>query len=351
MNKPHNIYVHVPFCVKKCNYCAFFSRACVNINWDDYKDKIVAEIRYFGKKLGKITVPTIFFGGGTPSMMPSKTFAAIMSELERNFNLQNDTEITVESNPKTLDRTKLNEFCTIGMNRLSIGVQSFDDEKLKFLGRIHSADDAMNLVENALRCKIRVSCDFIYGLPGENVKDVIRMCDQINNLGITHCSMYELTIEPNTPFAKMNLNMPDNDTMTEMYTVIGDKLHLARYEVSNYAAIGDECHHNQNIWDGEPYIGIGPGAAGRVFIENKWYEQLGNGKLFREMTDHDRAIERIITGMRTMRGVRLDFDVEKILNLEFAKSHSDMIMFHDDRIAATDAGILVLENLIENLVK
>jgi oxygen-independent coproporphyrinogen-3 oxidase len=351
MNNPHNIYVHVPFCVKKCNYCAFFSHACAAPDWDDYENKIICEIKYWGQKLGKITVPTIFFGGGTPSLMPVRTFSRIMSELRQNFNTKTDTEITVESNPKTLDCIKLNDFCEIGMNRISIGVQSFDDEKLKFLGRIHSANDALNLIENAQHHKIRVSCDFIYGLPGENVDDVIKTCVAINDIGITHCSMYELTIEPNTPFGKMNLNMPTNETMAEMYMAIGKTLNMPRYEVSNYATPGAECRHNQNVWDGEPYIGIGVGAAGRIFMDNVWYEQMGGGELFQKMTNRNRAIERVITGIRTTRGVRQDSEVIKILNLEFAKSHPDMLVFHGDRISATDSGILVLDDLTQKLVK
>ncbi len=351
MKKTHNIYIHVPFCIKKCNYCAFFSHACTNINWDDYENKIINEIGYWGKKLEKTTVPTIFFGGGTPSLMPVKTFARIISEIRKNFNVSDNAEITIESNPKTLDNNKLTEFCEIGMNRLSIGVQSFNDEKLKFLGRIHNANDAMILIENASKHKIRVSCDFIYGLPDETVDDVIHTCEQINQIGITHCSMYELTIEPDTPFGTMKLNMPDNATMATMYTAIGGTLNLPRYEVSNYATNGYECRHNQNVWDGEPYIGIGTGAAGRIFMNGTWYEQMGGGALFQEISNHDRAVERIITGMRTTRGTRIDSDIEKILNLEFAKSHPDMLVFHGDRISTTDSGILVLDDLIEKLVK
>lgn len=348
---PHNIYIHVPFCVKKCNYCAFFSYACAAPDWDDFENKIIGEIRYWHEKLGKIEVPTIFFGGGTPSLMPARVFSHIMSELRQNFDFKTDTEITVESNPGTLNSEKLKEFCETGMNRLSVGVQSFDDEKLKFLGRIHSAHDALRLIESAQKQKIRVSGDFIYGLPGETVQDIIKTCEIINNTGLTHCSLYELTLEPKTPFGKMNLNMPNNETMAEMYMAISKTLRLPRYEVSNYAAPGDECRHNQNVWDGEPYIGIGIGAAGRVFIDDVWYEQMGGGELFNTLGNNARAVERIITGMRTVRGVRLDSDIKKIINLEFAKSHPDMLVLNGDRIAATNAGMMVLDDLTEKLVK
>jgi oxygen-independent coproporphyrinogen-3 oxidase len=163
--------------------------------------------------------------------------------------------------------------------------------------------------------------------------------------------MYELTIEKNTPFGKMDLKMPDNETMADMYLAISDNLSLPRYEVSNYAVPGQECRHNQNVWDGEPYIGIGDGAAGRIFLNDIWYEELGAGKMFHQMTNDARAIERVITGMRTMHGVRIDDAVKKILNIGFAKSHPNMITFSNDRIVATKAGILVLDDLIEKLVK
>ena len=284
-------------------------------------------------------------------MMPTKNFTKIMDAIHKNFDVDPDAETTIEANPGTLDDKKLGEFCAAGINRLSIGVQSFDDEKLKFLGRIHTAREARVLIDSGLRRKIRVSADFIYGLPGEGVDDVIKTCEVINKIGIQHCSMYELTIEPNTPFGKMNLDMPRNETMAEMYIAIGENLHLPRYEVSNYAIIGHECRHNQNIWDGAPYIGIGNGAAGRVFLDGVWYEELGGGKMFQPMTNDARAIERVITGMRTMRGVRVDDSVKKILNIEFAKSHPDMITFYGNRMVATDTGLLVLDNLIEKLVK
>ena len=351
MKTPHNIYIHVPFCAAKCGYCAFFSRACRTPDWNAYTDKIITEIEHFSKILGRIPVPTVFFGGGTPSLMPSAGFAKIMDAIRKNFDIDANPEITIEANPGTLDDARLGEFCAAGVNRLSVGAQSFDDEKLKFLGRIHTARDARNLIDSGMQRGIRVSADFIYGLPGEGVQDIIQTCNEINKIGITHCSMYELTIEPNTPFGKMNLKMPDNDTMAEMYIAIGKNLKLPRYEVSNYALPGYECRHNQNVWDGAPYIGIGDGAAGRILLDGVWYEELGGGKMFQPMTDDARAIERVITGMRTMRGVCVDNNIKKILNIEFAKSHPDMIMFSNDRMIATKAGILVLDDLIEKLVK
>ncbi len=352
MNTAHNLYIHVPFCISKCNYCAFFSRACAQPDWDLYAEKIIHEIKHWHNVLGQISVPTIFFGGGTPSLLPTSIFARIIQSIHENFNLLPDAEITIEANPKTLDSVRLREFCDAGVNRISIGVQSFDDEKLKFLGRAHNADDARRLIDDAMSQMKNVSADFIYGLPFETTEDVINTCIEINRIGLPHCSMYELTIEPNTPFGKMNLQMPSNETMAKMYAAISRTLKLNRYEVSNYAVPGMECRHNANVWDGEPYIGIGDGAAGRILMDGNWYEEMGNGKLFKPLSGSERAVERVITGMRTRCGVKIDKTIEKIIDIEFAKSNPNMIQFKsDNRISATNAGILVLDSLIEKLVK
>ena len=347
----HNIYIHVPFCISKCNYCAFFSRACASPDWETYTNGILSEIDYWAQKFGKINVPTIFFGGGTPSLMPTKYFAQIIERLRNQFNVAPDAEITLESNPGTLDASHLDEFIAGGANRLSIGVQSLNDDELAFMGRRHTTDDALLLLNAAQSRNIRVSADFIYGLPGHNAKTVEKLCGAINELGLNHCSMYELTIEPSTPFGKMNLNMPTNDEMADMYNAIGNTLNLPRYEVSNYAIPGHECRHNQNIWDGAAYIGLGIGAAGRVFIDGTWYEQMGGGAKFEQMTTTTRAIERVITGMRTTRGVLLAKDVKNVLDIDYAKNHPELVEITGDRMRATDRGIMLLDDLLVNLIK
>ena len=351
MTVPHNIYIHVPFCMSKCNYCAFFSRACANPDWRAYTDGILSEIDYWADQLGKITVPTVFFGGGTPSLMPTDNFAEIMARIRARLSPTNDAEITIESNPGTLDATRLDEFIAAGVNRLSIGVQSLTDNELKFLGRKHTVADALRLIDDAISRNIRVSADFIYGLPGHTVKSVEKLCRDINKIGLHHCSMYELTIEPNTPFGKMNLNMPTNAEMADMYNIIGETLNLPRYEVSNYATPGQECRHNQNVWDGDAYIGIGRGAAGRVFWNGVWYEQLGEGIRFEPMASVARATEKIITGLRTTRGLLLAPDIKNALNIEYAKQNPDLVEIADGRIRTTKKGMLILDDLLLNLVK
>ena len=351
MSVAHNIYIHVPFCISKCNYCAFFSRACAAPDWLAYTNGILREIEFWASKLGKISVPTIFFGGGTPSLIPTNCFAQIMAQLRTQFNIAPDAEITLESNPGTLETARLNEFIENGVNRLSIGVQSLNDDELVFLGRRHNVADALRLIDVAQSRNIRVSADFIYGLPGHNAKTVEKLCHDINKIGLNHCSMYELTIEPNTPFGKMNLSMPTNDEMADMYIAIENTIALPRYEVSNYAKHGYECRHNQNVWDGASYIGIGIGAAGRIFFNDTWYEQLGDYAKFDPMSADTRATEKIITGMRTMRGVLLANDIKNVLDMEYANTHPELVTISDGRMRATKHGLMFLDELVANLVK
>lgn len=352
MQTPHNIYIHVPFCIAKCNYCAFFSRACAAPDWDEYARGIISEIHHWAQIMGRVDVPTIFFGGGTPSLMPVETFANIMDNIATHFNITENCEITLESNPGTLDAKKLADFGAAGANRLSVGVQSLDDARLRFLGRRHTARDAVNLMQAAMKMNMRLSADFIYGLPGDGVETVAQMCRGITELGLQHCSMYELTIEPGTPFAKMNLQMPTNEEMAQMYDAIARKLPLPRYEVSNYAAPGQECRHNQNVWDGAPYIGIGAGAAGRPFIDGTWYEQMGANARCAPLPHDARGVEKVITGLRQTRGVMLDVDTKNVINMDYADAHPDLLTrTPDGRIAATPRGMLILDEVILKLVK
>lgn len=350
MSAPHNIYIHVPFCASKCNYCAFYS-AAVRPDWEKYTSDICAEINHWADILGPVSVPTIFFGGGTPSLMPTETFSKIMDTLAERFHIPPDIEITAEANPGTITPEKLNEFIATGLNRLSVGVQSFDDEKLKFLGRRHTADQARRLLDYAMSRNIRVSADFIYGLPGDRTDDVLQMCRDINDMGIGHCSMYELTIEPATPFGKMNLAMPTEAEMTDMYCAIAGTLRLPRYEVSNYADAAQECRHNANVWDGAPYIGIGRGGAGRVLLHDTWYEQMGAGGMFAPMTAAARAAEKIITGMRTRRGVKITPDVDAVTDWQWVARNPQLVCRNADRLCATDSGLLTLDHMLVELIR
>ena len=419
-----NIYIHVPFCVKKCNYCAFYSIIAPFLGggsahsavggahidqasprpasqgtplqgrgelWHSYKTRILFEIDYWCERLGRAHVFTVFFGGGTPSLMPTPIFAEIMAALREKFDMAPDAEITIEANPRTIDTARLQEFIAAGVNRISIGVQSLNDDELKFLGRIHDAAAARELIATAQKTGIRVSADFIYGLPGQSVEDVKNLCGQINDLKLEHASLYELSIEMDTVFARMNLRMPDNETMAQMYETIGETLHLPRYEVSNY---GTPCKHNANVWDGQQYLGLGPSAAGRVLINGQWWETrstppfaegsaallcapVGGMEEKNDDTPHqglltrcarkptlsspaggevllphsDRAIEILMTGLRTTRGVELTPEIREIIDWDFAQlaMSNEQLAIKDDRLIAKS--FLTLDNLIVRLLK
>ena len=347
----HNIYIHVPFCASKCRYCAFFSNTCAAPDWGAYSDSVCSELDYWSKRLGKVSVPTIFFGGGTPSLMPVAVFEKIMCRLSSCFALESNCEITLESNPGTLDIGRLKDFCLAGMNRLSVGVQRLDDVSLAFLGRRHSVRDARVLIDGALSCGVRTSADFIYGLPGDDVDVVKGICNQINKIGLTHCSMYELTIEPGTPLARMSLDMPDNALMADMYMSIASSLSLPRYEVSNYSVPGQECRHNQNVWGGDAYIGIGRGGAGRVYLDGVWYDQMGAFQRFDSIDVVARSTEMLITGLRTVRGCLLTDDVKRVIDMDWVYSHPDLICMSGDCIFATVQGMMVLDDVILNVVR
>ena len=351
MNCPHNFYIHVPFCISKCKYCAFFSKACINPDWEKYANDICNEIKFWSIKMGRVLVPTIFFGGGTPSLMPVEIFEKIMNCINEYFDIDKNCEISLESNPGTLDTKKLKDFVSNGVNRLSIGIQSLNDDELTFLGRKHNVAQSLTLLETAQNMGIRVSADFIYGLPNHDVKSIEKLCNQIKELQLTHVSLYELTIEKNTPFGQMNLQMPNNNTMAQMYITIGKKLSLPRYEVSNYAVPGYECRHNQNIWAGDAYIGVGRAAAGRPCINGQWYDELGNFERFEKISNETRAIEKIITGLRTTRGVTLTDDIKNQINFDWVKQHKDLVEISGEKLYATSHGMLILDNITLELTK
>ena len=250
-----------------------------------------------------------------------------------------------------MDKIKLSDFVSNGVNRLSVGVQSLKDEELEFLGRIHNASQAKDLLQCAMNIGLRVSADFIYGLPNQTEQTIQDMCMDINKLGLQHVSMYELTIEKNTPFGKMHLEMPDNETMAKMYTTISNTLSLPRYEVSNYAVPGQECRHNQNVWAGDAYIGIGRGGAGRVYMNDIWYEEMGGFEKFEEIDNKTRAEEKILTGMRTVKGVKLDDDVRALIDFDWVYKHKNLVVEKNNYLYATLDGLLVLDNLLLDLIK
>lgn len=260
------IYLHVPFCLRKCNYCAFNSKVGGAAERAAYVDALVKEINLRGH--GE-TVETIYFGGGTPTTLTLAELEKIICAVEKNFNVAGGAEVTIEANPGTVDATYLRGLKALGFNRLSLGVQSFDDGLLKILGRIHDSRAAIETVGLAKIFFANVSVDLMYGLPNQRLEDVRRDLELIGGLDVQHVSIYGLEVEEGTKFFELaragRLALPAEDTCADMYDLITatlPALGFARYEISNFARENFFSRHNVGYWTGKRYFGFGAGAHG-----------------------------------------------------------------------------------------
>ena len=266
--QPIALYVHIPFCETKCPYCDFNTYAKIESLIPGYVSALRTEIELWAGLLDGPPVRTVFFGGGTPSYLPSEDIFALMTTISESFPLQNDAEITLEANPGDFTPDKLNHFLDAGINRLSIGVQSFDDGLLKLLGRRHSAADAVEAHRLARDAGFdNVSIDLMYGLPHQNIDHWRETLARTSDLLPPHVSLYALTLEGGTPMehsvSQGSLPTPDPDLAADMYALAEqqlDALGYRHYEISNWAADGKLGLHNIVYWRNEPYLGVGPGA-------------------------------------------------------------------------------------------
>ena len=261
-----SIYIHIPFCLRKCNYCAFNSKVAGEVEIENYVDALTREIENFSEKF---SAETIYFGGGTPTVLKISQLEKIFRALEKNFKFDSKSEITIEANPGTVDEKFLSELRELGFNRLSLGVQSFSDKLLKILGRIHDSESAIETVKTAKKFFNNVSLDLMYELPEQKFSDVEYSVEIAASLEVQHISIYGLEIEPNTNFYKLraekNLNLPNEDICAKMYDFITEKLPALgykRYEISNFAKKNFESRHNLGYWTGRKYFGFGAGAHG-----------------------------------------------------------------------------------------
>ena len=262
----NQIYVHIPFCAAKCNYCAFNSCVAFTAEREEYADMLIAEISNF-KAQENFSVATIYFGGGTPTILSLNQLNKIFSAVQKNFSVDDDAEITIETNHGTVNENFLRGLREIGFNRLSIGVQSFNDALLKILGRIHDSRTAIETVTAAKNFFDNVSVDLIYGVPQQTLDDVKADVEQAAQLDVEHISIYGLEVEHGTKFfelkAQGKLSLPNENLCGEMYEYITrtlPTLDYNRYEVSNFAKAGRESRHNSGYWTGAKYFGFGAGA-------------------------------------------------------------------------------------------
>ncbi len=340
------IYIHVPFCHRKCTYCAFYSKPVGGGQriLASYVDALLEEMEL---RKGEQAHPirTVYFGGGTPSILPLTKLSRIVEALHRCFDLSHLEEMTIEANPEDLAPEYLSDLTRLGFNRLSIGVQSLDDKVLRLLNRRHTAQQALDAVENAHAAGFsNISIDFIYGLPNHTP-----FSSHFSPL-ITHVSAYSLTIEPGTALAVQveqgRVVLPDEDEVVRQYHALHDALEVhgfRQYEVSNYARPGYESKHNSRYWDRTPYLGLGPGAHSFDGIRRRWNNPDGT---YNEetLTEADAYNEILMTALRTTRGLRLAAvpggQKERLHRLMQPYIDCGWIILKDNHYSPTEEGLL-----------
>ena len=320
------LYVHWPFCLSKCPYCDFNSHVAEHVDQAAWREALLAELDDAAAALPGRTLSSVFFGGGTPSLMPPRTVAALLDRAAARWRLADDVEVTLEANPTSAETATLAGMAAAGVDRVSIGVQSLDDDALRFLGRGHGAAEALAAVAAARRLFSRVSFDLVYARPGQVETawrdELSRALDHADD----HLSVYQLTVEKGTPFysawRRGDLRMPDGDTQAALHDATLEVLEAAglpAYEISNHARPGGECRHNLAYWRYGDYAGVGPGAHGRLTLDGalwatethpapaRWLDAVrrrGHGRRRREQLDAEaRRDELLLMGLRLAEGV------------------------------------------------
>jgi putative oxygen-independent coproporphyrinogen III oxidase len=322
------LYVHWPFCLAKCPYCDFNSHVRERIDQARFAAALRRELATEAARLGRRRLTSVFFGGGTPSLMDASTVAALLDDATRYFDPADDLEVTLEANPTSIEARRFADYRAAGVNRVSIGIQSLDATALRTLGRQHSAQEAIAALALARRLFPRVSFDLIYARPGQNAGSWRAELTAALAIAADHLSLYQLTIEPATPFEVLHrqgkLVLPDDDTAAALYEATEEacaRAGLLAYEISNYARPGEESRHNLAYWRYLDYAGIGPGAHGRIMVNGSLHatrrhrapepwaervEQRGEGLNSDEAVPaEERAREALLMGLRLAEGVDL----------------------------------------------
>ncbi len=378
------LYVHWPFCRKKCPYCDFNSHVREAVDQQRWVQALLAELKYFADQLPKTSLTSIFFGGGTPSLMAPTTVAALIEGASQHFLFTETIEITLEANPTSVEAKSFAGYESAGVNRLSIGVQSFNDSQLQFLGREHSADEALGAIELARRKFENISFDLIYALPDQTIDAWKGDLERALQLAGDHLSLYQLTIEPNTGFAgavrRGDFQMPEEQVAEEFFNLTQEICREAgrpAYEISNHARPGYECRHNLTYWRYGQYLGIGPGAHGRLNLDQgrtalqqikrpeSWLEAVesrhhGTQQEFILESAVGRAEELLLMGLRLEEGVWLKnfenavgkplsdiTDATRLLQL----IEGGLLELDTSRLQATAKGRLVLNSLLPEILQ
>ena len=381
--EPLSLYVHWPFCKSKCPYCDFNSHVRDTVDQTRWRNALLAELETTARSLGPRRLETIFFGGGTPSLMPPETVAALIDAARHRFIPADELEITLEANPTSVETSRLAAFRDAGVNRVSLGVQALNDDALRFLGRQHGARDAIQAVEIAQSLFERVSFDLIYARPGQSTAEWRAELTQALSLARGHLSLYQLTIEKGTPFHALvrdgAFTPPDDDTAFDLFELtqtLTEAAGLKAYEVSNHAAIGQESRHNLAYWRYHDYAGIGPGAHGRLVRHDgravatrchakpeTWLETVehkGEGSAeVTELTPRERAEEMLMMSLRLEEGLdlrafarRTGMTLDELCppSTRAPLIEGDFLIESDQRLSTTRQGRAVLSTLTGKLL-
>ncbi len=338
------VYVHIPFCRQKCLYCDFPSYTNQDYLFHEYTTALCREIAGQGGVLSANAVDTIYIGGGTPTILPIEFLVKIVDCLRSNLKIDSDAEISIESNPGTVDKEKLLILKKSGVNRISFGVQAFSDRLLQTIGRIHSAAEAVQAVETAQNTGFtNINIDLMYGLPGQSVENFCDSLTQAAALCVNHISVYGLKVEKDTPFDRlMNngvLELPEEETEDDMYEYVNRVLpqhKFVRYEISNYAKKGKECRHNLKYWHYQPYVGVG--AAAHSFVGGQRLANTADieeyirlsaagrpATVFREKSDRDISMaEFAFLALRTARGLKFS-EFAAYFRQDFLDSYGNVV--------------------------
>lgn len=375
---PFGLYIHWPFCKAKCPYCDFNSHVRTSIDDDAWREGLLKELQYWAPQTPDYQMQSIFFGGGTPSLMPPTTVGALIDEAYRLWPAAGDIEITLEANPTSVEARKFAAFRAAGVNRVSVGVQSLYDDALKFLGRQHSAAEARRAVELAAQHFPRFSFDLIYARPQQTMAEWQAELSEALSFAGDHLSLYQLTIEENTGFKNLfdrgQLQMPDADTAGAFFEVTQHMMRDAgrpAYEVSNHAKAGQESVHNLIYWNYDDYIGVGPGAHGRVSrhatfnhkLPERWLQSVNeNGQGLAEhtaVTLEQAQTEALLMGLRLTSGIsrsawqqKFGADILEFLPVDKTEKlqAENYLAVSASHVAATDAGRQRLQSILNYLV-
>lgn len=354
------IYIHWPYCRSKCPYCGFFSRVQKNVEQAAIVDGYLADLAYYRSLSNDYVVDSIFFGGGTPSLLNCKEIARIIDKIAALWPMSAQPEISLEANPNT-DRAGLfSDLKNAGINRLSLGVQALNDADLKFLGRTHSVAEALSAIDSLQQNFADNSIDLIYARPQQTPKAWEQELRQATSLGLKHLSLYQLSIDEGTVFARKGVQLPDEEAAAALYRLSAEITAAAgyrQYEISNYALSGFECRHNLGYWHGDDYVGVGNGAVGRLHYQNKLFSTTFHRQA-EEILPSERAEELLLMGLRLDEGINkarfaenCGLPLEKVLNLKrlHAMEQSGLLIDTPEILAVTEQGKLLLDYVIEQI--